>query len=598
MTPLALLAVLLLPGRALAADTFEDRAFYFGDPHVHTGASADGGSTDLGTCEGTCGAVTDLVTTAKANGLDWLAITDHVNGGSAQSAEDFATVRDLALAADDPEGGFVTVLGGEVWLWTSALGALGHRSLFFFGDNASLAAVTLVELQPNATVSTTVADCAAVDTWMTRLIAAYGDAVLLPHHPSATIPMATNWDCFNAAWEPAVEFYSAHGNGLWDGNPYDHTTRGNTATGTVHYALDPAGAARKLGFLAATDTHDTRAGSVCDLDTEMTDHAYGGGLTVVMLESDARFDRGAIRDAIVERRTYATSGPRLPALLSWQSGGASLGELGADLGLPTGQDLDVEVRVPTEWVSLVTGVALVTPDTTSLPLSGDGDGRWSMTVASDDVPAWLYAAISIDGDALRGTQLCDDGGDSSEEWVWLSPSYVSRTAGDLDGDGVAFLDGDCDDGDPSTSLGAPEIWYDGVDQDCLGGDDFDQDLDTFSSDVDCDDTDAAVFPGAVEAWYDGRDADCSGGSDYDQDGDGADRDADCDDTDPAIQEGCRDTAVDTDTGGEDTPVRRDTGGANVPGSRCGGCDTGGVGVVWVWGVAMGGLIRRRRLSVS
>ncbi len=68
----------------------------------------------------------------------------------------------------------------------------------------------------------------------------------------------------------------------------------------------------------------------------------------------------------------------------------------------------------------------------------------------------------------------------------------------------------------------------------------DQDGDGSTSCDDCDDHDASVYPGAPDAWYDGVDSDCAGNSDYDQDGDGEDvgwvnrRDFDCDDTDPLM----------------------------------------------------------------
>ena len=91
----------------------------------------------------------------------------------------------------------------------------------------------------------------------------------------------------------------------------------------------------------------------------------------------------------------------------------------------------------------------------------------------------------------------------------------------------------------SVSPTATEVWYDGFDQDCSGGSDYDADLDGHESDAhggsDCDDTRPLVFPGANEQWYDGVDQDCSGGSDYDADLDGHESDQhggdDCDDFD-------------------------------------------------------------------
>ena len=52
---------------------------------------------------------------------------------------------------------------------------------------------------------------------------------------------------------------------------------------------------------------------------------------------------------------------------------------------------------------------------------------------------------------------------------------------------------------------------------------YDLDGDGYTSDDgDCDPVASDVYPGAPETWYDGIDSDCSGGSDYDQDGDGHD----------------------------------------------------------------------------
>ncbi|MFH1466093.1 MAG: putative metal-binding motif-containing protein [Pseudomonadota bacterium] len=142
---------------------------------------------------------------------------------------------------------------------------------------------------------------------------------------------------------------------------------------------------------------------------------------------------------------------------------------------------------------------------------------------------------------------CDNNdGDQDGDGYWIQ-DYEALVAAQ----GVAPLpvpdgmDGDCDDMRASTWPGAPDTWYDGIDSDCAGDNDFDQDRDTYLSDDyggdDCDDVNAGVNPAAVETWYDGVDADCDGHSDYDADLDGFDTSAyggrDCDDTDAAIKPG-------------------------------------------------------------
>lgn len=128
---------------------------------------------------------------------------------------------------------------------------------------------------------------------------------------------------------------------------------------------------------------------------------------------------------------------------------------------------------------------------------------------------------------------------------------------DGDDDGYTTEDGDCDDSDPDAHPGADEVWYDGADQACDGGDDFDQDADGWSRDTDCDDTDATVNPDAEE-WENGEDDDCDGDTDegtdrFDDDGDGyAESDGDCDDADPARNPGATelcDGALDEDCDG-------------------------------------------------
>ncbi len=87
---------------------------------------------------------------------------------------------------------------------------------------------------------------------------------------------------------------------------------------------------------------------------------------------------------------------------------------------------------------------------------------------------------------------------------------------DLDGDGWATADGDCDDGDDAVHPSVADGVGDGIDRNCDGHDGIDADGDGFASYAsagdDCDDTQAAVHPNAVELCND-MDDDCNGTAD-------------------------------------------------------------------------------------
>ena len=175
---------------------------------------------------------------------------------------------------------------------------------------------------------------------------------------------------------------------------------------------------------------------------------------------------------------------------------------------------------------------------------------------------------SIDEDAGSGPEWYRDAdsdgyGDETDVVVQcLEPSGYTDEAGD------------CDDGDPTINPSAAESWYDGVDGDCAGDSDFDQDFDGYEASAfggeDCDDTDSAIRPGVTEH-CDGIDEDCNGLIDDDPivaptwfgdaDGDGqgvatdrlracaapdgyVDNATDCDDTDPSVYEGAPETWYD------------------------------------------------------
>jgi hypothetical protein len=187
-------------------------------------------------------------------------------------------------------------------------------------------------------------------------------------------------------------------------------------------------------------------------------------------------------------------------------------------------------------------------------VDGDGDG-WAACLDCDDGAAAVNAAATescngVDDDCDGVVDEADAAG---------APAWYADADGDGFGtttdvtlactqpDGFASNAGDCDDADAGIRPDAPETWYDGVDQDCDGGDD-DQDGDGFPLAEDCDDTTASVHPGATDTAYDGVDADCAGDSDFDADGDGHDSESwggdDCDDADAATHPGAQDEPYD------------------------------------------------------
>ena len=139
--------------------------------------------------------------------------------------------------------------------------------------------------------------------------------------------------------------------------------------------------------------------------------------------------------------------------------------------------------------------AAISPDATEICDSADNDCDGTVDENdADDATDWF---LDSDGDGYgdKSTKLhaCDQ------------PS------------GYVDSDKDCDDGDSSAHPGASETWYDGIDSDCLGDDDYDADADGYQSDqyggLDCDDSDGAISPSATEVCDDGIDDDCTGVAD-------------------------------------------------------------------------------------
>ncbi|MEC8425606.1 MAG: MopE-related protein, partial [Myxococcota bacterium] len=193
--------------------------------------------------------------------------------------------------------------------------------------------------------------------------------------------------------------------------------------------------------------------------------------------------------------------------------------------------------------------------------------------------AWELA--DLDGDGFVHGRDCDDTDRTVHELgkeVWydgIDTNCDGADDFDQDGDGeraMQFGGTDCVDTDAGIGQGATEREGDKIDTDCDGLADPDADDDGWPSSLDCDDADATTHPGAADRFYDGRDQDCDGASDYDADGDGYDSarhgGEDCDDANafvsPATPEIYGD-GIDQDCNGEDDAPDAERESASVQG---------------------------------
>ena len=157
-----------------------------------------------------------------------------------------------------------------------------------------------------------------------------------------------------------------------------------------------------------------------------------------------------------------------------------------------------------------------------------------------------YAPLDYRDDNANLVLISDDA-DSPELRIALRGAAV--TDGDEDGYASTEAGGtDCNDEDPDINPGVEDEWYDGEDANCDGADDYDQDGDGFQTYVyndepsamggDCQDANPDMHPGAVDDWYDGIDANCDGVDDFDKDEDGwrhpSGGGSDCDDDNPDV----------------------------------------------------------------
>ncbi|MDP7110811.1 MAG: hypothetical protein QGH45_02545, partial [Myxococcota bacterium] len=464
-----LLAALAVAGYADGAEFFEGNGFYLGDLHSHTAASGDGNSSDLGGCSGECGAYSDVAGHAAAYDLDFVSYTDHVNGGQTAEPDEWMWTIEAIFDAHDPDDGLVTVPAAELFFDVGGH-SVGHKNLYFFADNEDLEDIEIDDTRFNGTI-TALNDCQSIWDWMKTVEAAWGDVVLLSHHPALGGDMACDWSCHvptdAAAYSPSAEIYGGHGDSSFADTTFDPLWIPVTEASTLESALDPDNFALRIGFVGGTDRHDTNPGAVCKTDTVMPQHPYGGGLTIAVIDEEEDFDRQPLYQALRDRRTYATSGPLVPAVAEYWADDSYLGGMGESLLFEDADELEIRVRVPEIWDAFVIEVLMVGPDGRA-QMTAEGGGNFVSTLEADEVPDYLYPMLILDGEAWYGEDGCDDGGESAEERVWLSPTWFTP---EPEGDD----DDDDDDDDHTDDDDATADDDDSTGDDDASGDDDDDD---------------------------------------------------------------------------------------------------------------------------
>jgi len=469
---LPLVAALLLQPAAHAAVQHEDRTFYFGELHAHTGFSGDGGSTDLGNCEpGGCGNVADFFFTARyLADLDFAAITDHANGNSVIAPADWEAIIDLVNAAHDEPGGFLSLLGAELFITSADPAELGHKNVIFFGDEAVISAVPMQDVAAPGDPF----DCDELWALAHALDASYGPLLMLPHHPAATVPMPTRWSCHDEQLAPAVEIYSTHGNSrdLPQHDSWDPLWAGATHGSSYNEGLALDLYALHLGIIGGTDFHDTWPGMICHTEIVNTDQPYGGSVTGVFLDTGQAFTRAGLHHALSSRHTLATTGPLWPVLYSLRDAhGNELGAAGDVVSPPPVDTTTLRVSFPPERDPYVQAVRLYDSNRQTIPFARIDAGLYELELGAVAAPWFGYPTVIINGGAWYPDQgvICDDGGDDALEHIWPSPIWIEDVDEvDDDGDGFSEADGDCDDHDPLVYPDAEEVCEGYVDENCDG----------------------------------------------------------------------------------------------------------------------------------
>lgn len=281
---------------------------------------------------------------------------------------------------NDP-GRFVTLVGFE---WTAS--DIGHRNVYYPGDDGPVISHT----RPDGDTLPKLFELARNE-----------GALLIPHHTS-NVTMGVKWDLgHEPTHERLVEIYSVWGNSerpAEQGNPRPIRTLGGEQPG--QHVIDALNDGRKMGFVAGGDIHDGRPGDeLHNLQTQPEQYhlLHRQGIMGVWMP---RLTRGALWEALWNRRCYATTNNR--TILRFSVDDAFMGQSILNNG-PRTIRIEAKAEVPISRVDIVKNGRdwqTVKPDSPAVEVEE--------TDAEEDSDYYYIRVIRADG-----------------EMAWSSPVWVN-----------------------------------------------------------------------------------------------------------------------------------------------------------------------------
>jgi hypothetical protein len=316
------------------------------------------------------------------SGFDFCAISDHDWAGnmyiepykrvSGVATEGWEVIKQKAKEYHVP-GRFVTFLGYE---WTLSG---GHRNVYYRGDEGD------------------VYGCQSPESSHARqldaIIEARGDAIIIPHHPLASLSYCRD----NPRLQPVCEMYSSWG--LSEERENEFWTRPIHVQFMSYQELLARG--MKIGTVAGSDDHLGIPGRPTrhHRQSGVEGHARYGLMAIWAKE----LTREALWEALLARRTYGTTGVRL--LLEFTINGRMMGEeiRAADR---------LEIRARAAGTAPIVSLELLRCNEVIHRVPGEGDKaslELEDRVKRENGTAWYYVRVRQEDKMM----------------AWSSPIWVS-----------------------------------------------------------------------------------------------------------------------------------------------------------------------------